>query len=302
MADETVTLNQGIGGKKIAVDTIAGVEYQIVKLAHGPDGTQPTHVGAATPLPVGDPMLDIARGLVTGITHVNKFGLTTNADSGIDTDLWDVTTPIWVAPTQARTHQIVSTSTSDDGSPVGVGARTVRVFGLKTWSTAETNEVITMNGTTNVATANTYVIIHRMEVVTKGATASNVGVITATADTDSTVTAQINASHGQTEMAIYGIPDTQVAYCTAYYGSLVKASSATTLELHLLFNPEPNTELLNFLFKHDIGLDSTGASLTRHLFTPYLKLTGPGIVKLQGDAAANNTTISGGFDLIIVDN
>lgn len=305
--DQTVTLNPGVGGKKIAVDTISGVEYQIVLIGIGPDGSQPVHVGSANPLPIGDPMLDIARGLVTGVSHVNKFGATSNADSGVVTDLWDGANPtddidIWVAPTQARTHQIVSTSTDDDGSPVGVGARTIRVYGLKTWSSAETTEDITMNGTTNVPTANTYVIIHRLEVLTKGATSENVGVITATADTDSTVTAQIKVGHGQTEMAIYGIPDTKVAYCTGYYASLIKNASAVNAEINLVFNQEPNNELLNFIIKHDMGLESTGTSYARQVFSPYLKLAGPGIVKIEANTDAANITVSGGFDLILVDN
>lgn len=307
MADETVELNSGSGGKKVAVDTISAVEYQIVKIGHGPDGTQPTHVGVATPLPIGDPMLDIARGLVTGVSHVNKFGTTSNADSGVVTDLWDGANAtddidIWVAPTAARIHQIVSTSASDDGSPVGVGARTIRIWGLKTWSLAETSEDITMNGTTNVPTANSYVIIHRMEVLTKGATSSNVGVITAIADTDGTLTAQIKVGHGATEMAIHGIPDIQVAYCTAYYASLIKNASATNVELNLVFNPEPDVELLDFIFKNDMGLESVGTSYSRQPFKPYMKLVGPGILKLEGNTDAANTTLSGGFDLILVDN
>lgn len=303
-ADDTTILNPGAGGDAIAQDDISGVIYQIIKIGHGPDGSQPVHTGPATPLPIGDPMLDIARGLVTGIDHANKFGVTLDADVGVLTDLWDnsATTRVWVAPTQARTHQIKSSDAGDDGSPVGVGARTIRIWGLKTWSLAETSEDIIMNGTTDVPTANTYVIIHRMRVLTKGGTNSNVGVITATADTDNGITAQINAGLGQTEMAILGIPDTQVAYVTGWRTSSLKATTALTAEIDLLFNPEPNAELLHFLIKDNLGLETAGTSHAAHNFRPYLKLAGPGIIKLRANADKANSVISGGMDVIRVNN
>lgn len=307
MADEARTINTSGGAKKQAVDVVGELHYPIVKIGHGSDGSQPTQVGQATPLPIGDPYLDIARGLVTGVSHTNKFGTTTNADSGVVTDLWDGANAtddvdIWVAPTQARIHQIKSSSVSDDGSPVGVGARTIRVFGLTSWSAAEVSEDITMNGTTNVPTVNAYVIIHRLQVLTNGATSENVGVITATADTDATVTAQINANKGQTEMAIYGIPSTRVGYVTGYYASVIKAAAALNAEIDLVFNQEPDVVLTNFIVKHDFGLETTGSSYAEQIFRPYLKLAGPGILKLEVNASAANTTVSGGFDLILVDN
>ena len=81
-----------------------------------------------------------------------------------------------------------------------------------------------MDGTTNVPTLNSYVIIHRMKVLTKGATNVNVGVITATADTDGTVTARIDVGRGQSQMAIYGVPSIQTAYVFRFYSNVLKAS------------------------------------------------------------------------------
>lgn len=252
------------------------------------------------------PALLVPSGQVAGYSSVNKFGRSTDVDSGVDTDIHDganatdaVTT--WVAPTTARTHQIASTSANDDGDPAGTGARTIRVFGLTAWDADEASEDITMNGVTNVATANAYVIIHRMRVLTKGASGPNVGVITATADTDGTVTAQINAGEGQTQMAIYGVPSTKIAYMSMYYASIIKNAAAVTVALKLLVNPEPDSELIGFLVKHTNGLDSTGNSLMSHEYDPYFKISGPAIIKLQANASANNTDVSGGFDLYLED-
>lgn len=307
MADN-IPLNVGAGGKTLAADEISGIHYQRVKLISGPDGTNSGDVSPATPLPVSGDILGLSRGLISGVSHVNKFGRSTNVDSGVATDIWDGADPtldqdIWVAPTAARVHQIVSDSASDDGSPGGIGARTLRVFGLTGWGTAEVTEDITLNGTTNVATSNSYVIIHRLEVLTKGATNVNVGTITATADTDGTITAQMQPGKGVTQMAIYGIPSVQTAFMTNYYASFAKsAGAAGAVDISLLFNPEPDSELTNFVVKHTQSIQSTGTSHFRHVFNPFNVFPGPAILKIQGDGSANDLTVDAGFDLILCTN
>jgi hypothetical protein len=246
--------------------------------------------------------LEIAKGNVSGTTHVNKFGRNADVDSGAREDVWDGGA-VWVAPTTARTHDIVSTSTDDDGSPAGVGARTLRIYGLTSWSSAEVSEDVTMNGTTNVATSNSYVIIHRMHVLTKGATSSNVGTITATAQTDGTVTAQIEPDNGQTLMAIYGIPNTQTAYMTrVYFNTNKPTASSGACDCDLVVNPEPETELTNFLVKFAVGLQTTGTTHVEHSYDPYLKIVGPAIIKINALPNTNNFDTAAGFDLILVDN
>jgi len=250
--------------------------------------------------------LEVARGNVSGMSKVNKFGRATDCDSADGyVDVWDGQaggTNTWIAPTQARTHQIASTSASDDGAPAGVGARTIQVYGLTDWDTKEVSETITMNGTTNVATANSYVIIHRMKVLTKGATNVNVGVISATADTDATVTAQINVGEGQTQMAIYGVPSVQTAYLSSYYSSAVKGVTTTSIGISLLNNPEPDSELLNFQTKHTQGLSTDGSAYIQHIANPPMTFSGPCILKIQADSSVNNSDVSAGFDLYLEDN
>ena len=84
-------------------------------------------------IPTKDFALEVAIGNVSKTFKINKFGCGPDCDSGIATDVWDgadgaTSTDIWVAPTQARVHDIVSTQAADDGSPVGTGMRTVRIL------------------------------------------------------------------------------------------------------------------------------------------------------------------------------
>ena len=61
---------------------------------------------------------------------VNKFGLNPTATANLS-DIWDLapTQELWVPPTQARVHSIVSTSINDTNT-AGTYARTIRVYGF----------------------------------------------------------------------------------------------------------------------------------------------------------------------------
>ena len=255
-----------------------------------------------------DFFLEVARGNIPGMYPVNRFGHAPDGMQLTATDVWDLanatpTQQIWVAPTTARIHQITSTSTSDDGAPVGVGARTIEIFGLTGWGANEVSETLTMNGTTDVPTANAYVIIHRMRILTKGATNVNVGQITATADTDSSITAVILAGQGQTGMAILGIPSTQKFYIEEVYGSIGETGgSAAAIDLQLLVNPEPDAELLNFRHEHTYSVTKSGSSSVEETFHPPKEIVGPAIIKVQGLSSAADQDVDAGFDGILVDN
>lgn len=269
-------------------------------------------MAGGTGLRVQDFLLEVVKGNVAGHYGVSKFGRNIEIDAAVIADLWDGGHTLasggvslkWVAPTAARIHTIVSSDVGDDAA--GVGAKTIRVHYLPDWDTKETTEDIIMDGTTGVAMANAAVIINRMEVLTKGATNVNIGIIKATAAVDSTISAQIQAGKGQTNQAILGIPSTQKFYMFDLYGYLNKAVGATGLiDMDLLVNPEPSTELLNFLSKHPFGLQTVGTSGNNQPFPVPKMICGNSdgvIVKLQVLSGSANADISGGFTGVLVDN
>lgn len=240
--------------------------------------------------------IQIAQGNVPGLLGVNKFG--SRADVDINppfSDIWSrASQPVWVAPTAARIHNIASDSPLDV-FPAGAGARTGRVFGLKTWADVETFEDVELDGVNDVPTVESYVIIHRMEAV------GNVGTITATAVApDGTVTAQIDPDVGKTRMAILGIPSTQNLFLLSYYAGFTKSGGSTgAVDIDLRVNPEPDVRLLSFLTEHTQSILSTGTSHFEHPFPTPLPVEGPAILKLTGSASVNNLNVSGGFNGIL---
>ena len=251
--------------------------------------------------------LSMSKGEVRGHKVVQKFG---RALSGMQikvTDIWDradaaPTQSIWTAPTAARKHVMLSTSVNDSAG--GTGMRTVEVFGLRDWAEKETNETITLMGPiSSVVTTHPYVIIHRMKGKTFGSGGSaNLGEVRALAQADSTITAQILVKEGQTQMAIYGIPSVQDAYMTSFYTNILRAGgAAVAVDIKVVTNPEPDSQLTTFVTKHTTGVTKDGSSHSHHVFDTPKKFPGPCIIKLQGVASSADTDCSGGFDLILVD-
>ena len=260
----------------------------------------------ATKNSFGDLGIDIPAGNIASVTSVNKFGYAPDGVQSSGTDIWDradatPTQQQWLPPQASRTHQIKSTSVLDDIA--SIGTRKIKIYGLTDWDTNEVTEIIEMDGTTNVPTVNTYVIIHRMKHTEGGALGINAGNITATADTDATITAQININFGQTEMAIYGIPSTQVAYLTNWYASIHKSSGVDVDVLfELQYNPFPDNNLVGFTTKEVRGLASNGVSSDSWGKNPYNKFEGPGILKVEATGSASDIDTAAGFDLILVNN
>lgn len=262
-----------------------------------------------TYIPNGDYGLSASLGLIAGVTTLNKFGEGVDCDSGVPTDVWDgangsISTAIWAPPTEARIHQITSSSANDTSA--GTGARTIRVYGLEDWDTAESSEDVIMNGVSDVATSRSYVIIHRIKALTWGSGGVNAGDITATADTDSTITAAIIAGQNQTQMCIYGVPSTQKLRLTEAYGSLVKGTGVTQRadgELLMMVDPSTNASDNTAWTNKENFLLVEGNPPWRHEYnsTPK-KFDGPCIIKIQVTSNSNGTKVIGALDAFVVDN
>jgi len=249
---------------------------------------------------MADFLLEVCKHNIPYHSAVNKFGRNPDVDTATDPeDVWDVG-GIWVPPTQARIHNLASSS-ADDAS-AGTGMRTVKVYGLTSWDTPEVNETVILNGVSAVATVNSYVIVHRMHGVTFGSGGLNAGTISATAVTDATVTAQISIGKGQTLMAIYGIPSGKTLYMYQWRAGMNRtggAASSSDVELFVKSNADQADA--GWTVKEHEGLVSTGISRFNLPFEPRFGVNGPAIVKVQVEnVTANDTDISAGFHGVLV--
>lgn len=238
--------------------------------------------------------METSRGQISGYSGVEKFGRNEDVDTGGFEDVWDGGAA-WAAPTEARVHDLTSSSAND--ADAGSGARTVQVYGLDA-SGELANEIVTLNGTANVATAGTYTMIHRMIVRSAGTLEWNAGTVKATAQTDSTVTAQIQPNNNQTLMAIYQIPSDKTGYITRWYGTMNRAVTTGAANARLLAKPSGEV----FQVKRVLGLVGTGAGSFDHKYEFPLQVAASTIVKVDVDVSANDTDVSAGFTILLEDN
>jgi len=250
--------------------------------------------------------LMIPAGMFRTYSSVNKFGRSTNVDANTPTDIWDGScissgaTELWVPPTVARVHDITSSAAADDGTLPSTGANRVEIQGLDSnWN--KITETVILEGTDDVATSNSYLRIFRMKVSMVGSGGENAGDITATAQTDGTITAAIVAGNNQTLMAVYTVPAGKTAYMVQYYSSMNRRSpSSSSVDIRVLVKPDASVSTSPFQLKHILGMFIDGASYILHSFYPFMRIGEKSdIVMRATDCTDNNTDVSAGFDLIL---
>ncbi|MCP5059567.1 MAG: hypothetical protein GY937_22920 [bacterium] len=150
----------------------------------------------------------VAAGKVSGWGPLNKFGYN-QATGETEEDIASAGGSLaWQAA--AAAHDIKSSDAADTNDS-GTGARTVQVWGLDA-NYDEQTEIVELDGTTDVATASTYIRLFRMKVLTAGSGATAAGTITA--DVSATVHATITIGDNQTNQVGWTVPNGKTAYIT----------------------------------------------------------------------------------------
>lgn len=117
--------------------------------------------------------INVARGLVPGMSRLQKVGYNTGVGTA-DTTVWNETTTPVAYPATAATITISSSSAND--TTAGTGARTVTITGLDA-TFRQFTEVITLTGQTAVTTIGLFYRVNNMTVTTAGSGGVNAGVI-----------------------------------------------------------------------------------------------------------------------------
>jgi len=145
----------------------------------------------------------VALGKVPGWQRYRRFGDNDTVNgSGTTEEMWPPGT-VRVIPTSAAVAVVSSTSTADNGVTPSTGALTVNLEGLNA-NYEEVSEVVTLNGLTTVNSTQTFLRLHRANIVQVGSGGVNAGAITATVNGNAQV--YIDAENGQSSQLTYTVP------------------------------------------------------------------------------------------------
>jgi len=236
---------------------------------------------------------DTSLGIIGSFKSITIRGCNLDIDMGVSEDLTSLGGD-YVFPTVARVHDIVSSDGNDTSA--GTGARTVSVKGLDT-NKEEIEEIITLNGITNVPTVNSYLRINSLEVLTAGTSEANEGIVKATAQTDLTITRQIEINKSIDHYLIFSVPSNKTALIQSVGFSVNKKQSAKVDFTAITITPLGVRRVGTPTTLSTDGLTTIGQEFDTPIIAPSgLDL----LIRVESDA--NNTMVSGTITLILVDN
>jgi hypothetical protein len=159
---------------------------------------------------------------VADFFFTRKFAQNASLAQNVRETIWS-NGGLWVKPTVAQVHEVVSTSAND--TALGTGARKVTVQGLDA-DNLLIQEVVTMNGTTPVSTTKEYSHLFRAFISETDGLKVNDGDINITAVVDATAQNQIPAQQGQSVHGPYTVPAGFTAYLNYFAWSIGAKFSA----------------------------------------------------------------------------
>lgn len=248
-----------------------------------------------------DPEIALARGLFTGISVVNKFGRipSINSGTGLSVDCWGGASTYTGFPASAQLAQVLSSDANDTAA--GSGARTIVITGLDADYNI-INETITLSGTTPVNSTQQFLRVHTARIATSGgATANanfNAGTITVRqATTTTNVFLSMQPGFNQTQCSAYTVPAGYTGYVKRLHGTVRGSTTTAHVDFTLwvrLFGSSPRLRrpsAVNF-----------GGELDDNIYGGLSMPEKTDIIARVTSVSANNTDVSIGYDIVLVQN
>lgn len=234
-------------------------------------------------LPNGN--LNVARGLVSGMSSVRIVGRATGVTTSKVT-IWGVTTAYSYL---AAAQTLVLNSSSASDTAAGTGARTVKIYGLDTNYRVQ-SETMTLNGVTGVNTANTYLRINQVEVITVGSSGWNVGNISLKYSTNTV--GYITATDNISLAGLYTVPLGKTIYLYS-----IDSAGSTGKDVIVDLAYRPLNECFKLIDQFDVYQNHIDVKFDFPI--PLLEKTD---IELRGISSASDTSIGAFINAMIVDN
>lgn len=240
--------------------------------------------------------LQVARNQILDHKVIFKFGF--NPDiNGVEETIWDAG-DIYAYPSAATVMKVSSGSTNDTAA--GTGARTILVQGLDA-DYNEAQEIVTLNGQTEVNTTTSFLRVTRAYVLTAGSggtAAGNiyVGVGTVTTGVPATIYAQITLGENQTLMAIWTVP----AGYTGYFDHFNVATGTTNANQYITIRAVQKNfgGVFRTLIKQSIGSNGIADFVIKYPIEVQEKTD----LEIRASSSGSNNLVSADFSVIYIRN
>lgn len=255
--------------------------------------------------------LAIAEGNVTGKTFVHKFG------EGPDFDNSDGEVVMWDGANDAILGGGAMTYTFSSSADIGLisssnagDTQTIEIQGLDS-SFNFIAQTITLNGQTDVDISATGVDLIRVFRLRNTGSTDIAGVVymrtngsaqaSGVPSVANTVRAIINNGNNQTLMVVYTVPNGKTGYMRSWFAATAGASRSSEYKIKVKSRNFGGV----FQVKHSSAISDNGTSKDNH---PYVE---PEVFAAKTDiiitvemllGSATQADVSGGFDIVIVDN
>ena len=123
--------------------------------------------------------------------------------------------------------------------------------------------------------------------------------LTSTAQTDNTVTLQIDNGANQTLMAIYTVPIAKTGYIVKWWGTISKSTPASSVSTLLLRGGTLGG--IGYLLQSRAVSTDASSEFTYDYAIP-APIPGGIDIWVEANASSNDTAVASGFDIVLVDN
>lgn len=246
-------------------------------------------------LNVGNFLLLVAQGKVSGHSIINKFGRNPSVGTSAFDAIWNgggVYTGF--NATVAETVTVVSSSTLDASTETGL--RTIRLYGLDS-NFSEITEDIVLNGTTPVTSVNQYLRCDNAVGLTAGSLMENQGTITIRQSiTTANVFAALPVGYNTTMIAAYTIPAGKTGYILSQAATIAnKNAAAVSVRLKIR---APGSI---FTVNGETALNSTGTGWIEKKFNIPPRIEEKTDLFIEATASAT-VAVTAFIDILLIDN
>jgi len=247
------------------------------------------------------PMLDnflygVSLGLNNEFSYVEKFGQNDDIDTNSDPeDLWGGAGLYAGHPTGSA--EVVEVFSGSDVDSIGLtGALTVEIQGLDDDGALQ-RDTITLRGSVEVETTNTYDRVFRLRVLTGGSGGANVGAITCRhATTTANVFAVIPAGVNQSLVAAYTVPFGYTAIITSFQVNMTVSAGVAGSAIVSFRVREPGGVYRSVVYEQVTTTKGLNMELKGGLKLPALTDL---LVRVE-NVSGNNTAASSAIGILLI--